>query len=679
MSRKTKIPAIGSIPSGIDARLRSVLQAIKEALEIQVGQRGEDLDKAVTFRDLTDSGMIETPAAGVSTSGSTIIPVTNPGDLSQPPLPYSLTASGTFTNVLLMWEGGFRHPLVGATEIYRHTSDDLNSASHIGTTASFVYTDTVEPGSTHYYWIRFRSTSGVAGPFNATSGTVATTNKKVSDLIADLSDAIGTSELSTALSTQITGHGASITNHQTSIDGISATSYVKVSAGGQFQGVYAGYGASATATSSEFVVDAGVFKIGSSSSNVLPFMVVAGDDDTRGLTTAADGTTYTNTLESFQLTNHPTGKWFARGTYIDSAHIADASIDSAKIGSLNVDEINITGQLGAAQIGAGTIKSVSIDGDGISADKITMDGNIQFGGPNSNNWTGTSGIQFGKTSLGSTVAGAFFGRSGAVAGFSISSSTSGIYADSTGQVNLNNVRLYSGVAGSAAEFPNTGTYTRNISASTSAISVIIIGGGGGSSNNASGTLGGGISGSAGTASYIKWYSGQNGTGSVLGTYTAAGGAGLVHGQVASNISGADGLSGLASSKAAGGAGGSGNPASNTTGNGTFGSGGGGGGGTTGSGNRGNAPVTGRAAAGSTVSQVLQKPSGAQSIKIFVGTGGTGGAGQVQTQNGQGDWVGFQLIKGGNGGNGFVSYADPNGGGTEIDLTDILSRLNALEA
>jgi hypothetical protein len=293
MSRKTKIPAIGSIPSGIDARLRSVLQAIKEALEIQVGQRGEDLDKAVTFRDLTDSNMIEVKSAVAS--GSTIIPVTNPGDLSQPPLPYNLTASGTFTNVLLMWEGGFRHPLVGATEIYRHTSDDLNSASHIGTTASFVYTDTVEPGSTHYYWIRFRSTSGVAGPFNATSGTVATTNKKVSDLIADLSDAIGTSELSTALSTQITGHGASITNQQTTINGISATSYVKVSAGGQFQGIYAGYGASATATSSEFVVDAGVFKIGSSSDNVLPFIVVTGTTALHGLTTAADGTTYTNT------------------------------------------------------------------------------------------------------------------------------------------------------------------------------------------------------------------------------------------------------------------------------------------------------------------------------------------------------------------------------------------------
>ena len=634
MSRKTKIPAIGSIPSGIDARLRSVLQAIKEALEIQVGQRGDDLDKAVTFRDLTDSNMIEIPAAGVSTSGSTIIPVTNPGDLSTPPTAYSLTANGSFTNVILSWQGGFRHPLVGATEIYRHTSDDLNSASHIGSTSSFIYTDTVEPGSTHYYWVRFRSTSDVAGPFNSTSGTVATTSKKVSELIDDLSDSIGTSQLSTALSTQISGYNTSITSHQNVINGISAEKYIKL----DVNGAVSGYGIASGASGSEFAVLADVFKIsnGTSASPTIPFAVVGGV------------------------------------VYMRSAMIQDASIDVAKIGNLTVTMAQVTGTLTANKIDAGLITSDKISAAGISADKITIDGNIEFANT-------ASGVQFGKTSLGDSQAGAFFGRSGGVAGFSISSSTSGIYADSTGQVNLNNVRLYSGVAGSAAEFPNTGTYTRNISASTSAITVIIIGGGGGSSNNASGTLGGGISGSAGTASYIKWYSGQNGTGSVLGTYTAAGGAGLVHGQVASNISGADGLSGLASSKAAGGAGGSGNPASNTTGNGTFGSGGGGGGGTTGSGNRGNAPVTGRAAAGSTVSQVLQKPSGAQSIKIFVGTGGTGGAGQEQTQNGQGDWVGFQLIKGGNGGNGFVSYADPNGGGTEIDLTDILSRLNALEA
>jgi hypothetical protein len=48
-------------------------------------------------------------------------------------------------------------------------------------------------------------------------------------------------------------------------------------------------------------------------------------------------------------------------------------------------------------------------------------------------------------------------------------------------------------------------------------------------------------------------------------------------------------------------------------------------------------------------------------------------------NNTGNYTGFVLVAGGNGGNGFVSYADPNGGGTEIDLTDILDRLTALEA
>ena len=673
MSRKTKIPAIGSIPSGIDARLRSVLQAIKEALEIQVGQRGDDLDKAVTFRDLTDSGMIETPAAGVSTSGSTIIPVTNPGDLSQPPLPYSLTASGTFTNVLLMWEGGFRHPLVGATEIYRHTSDDLNSASHIGTTASFVYTDTVEPGSTHYYWIRFRSTSGVAGPFNATSGTVATTNKKVSDLIADLSDAIGTSELSTALSTQITGHGASITNQQTTINGISATSYVKVSAGGQFQGIYAGYGASATATSSEFVVDAGVFKIGSSSDNVLPFIVVTGTTALHGLTTAADGTTYTNTLESFQLANHPTGKWFARGTYIDSAHIADASIDSAKIGSLNVDEINITGQLGAAQIGAGTIKSVSIDGDGISADKITMDGNIQFGGPNSNNWTGTSGIQFGKTSLGSTTTGAFFGRSGGVSGFSISSANSGIYADSSGEMRLNNVKIYTGSAGTPLVWANPGTYTANISSSTGVIEITVIGAGAGAGTNSSG-LGYGltasqIAGGNGTASWLEF---RNSSNQLVGTrLTAAGGTGAF--SVGPNNSNATGFAGASSTQA--GSSGAGASGSNLPSNGTKGGGGGGAGNPNPINYSRYAPVNVSAAAGTTVTFSAQKPAGATQVRVFIGTGGTGAQYSFAGNNSN---AAFVTTKGGDGGSGYVTMADPYNGGVEVDLIALANRITVLE-
>ena len=363
------------------------------------------------------------------------------------------------------------------------------------------------------------------------------------------------------------------------------------------------------------------------------------------------------------------------GTVAVTSSINDAtptaSIDVAKIANLTVDLAQVTGTLTANQVSAGLITSNMVDAAGISADKIVMDGNIEFANTQ-------SGVQFGKTSLGDAQAGAFFGRSGGVAGFNISSSTSGIYADSTGQVALNNVRMYAGVAGSMLGFPNPGTFTRNISDSTSAITVIIIGGGGGSCN--AGVYNppyGKLAGASGTASYIKWYSALNGTGSVLGTYNAAGGAGTAAGSVGSNRSSASGVAGQASSKAAGGSGGS--YAGGAGGHGSFGSGGGGPAGSDTFNGSSNAPVNVSAGAGATISQVIQKPSGARSIKIFVGTGGAGGQGFSEFIGNNDNVQGANVAAGGNGGNGFVSYADPNGGGTEIDLEDILDRLTALEA
>ena len=477
MTKKHIARALPALPPRIDPELKPLLTAIKEVLEVQVGHRGEDLDKAVTFRDLTESGIAN---LGNQSTVGTLIPISDVGVQTPPPEPVTLTAAATFTNVLLSWGGGFKHDLVASTEVYRSTSNSLATASHIGSTSSFIYTDTVEPSTTNYYWVRFRSPAGVAGPYNSTAGTSAVTSS--------INDAI-----------------------------------------------------------------------------------------------------------------------------------PDATINVAKIANLVVDMASVTGTLSASQISAGLITSNMVDTAGISADKITMDGNIEFANTQ-------SGVQFGKTSLGDSQAGAFFGRSGGVAGFNISSSTSGIYADSAGQVALNNVRLYTGSAGSAAEFPNPGTFTLNISSISTSISVIIIGGGGGSSNNASGTLGGGQSGYSGTASWLKWYSGLNGTGSVLATYTAAGGAGLSWGQVASNISSAGGAAGMPSSKAAGGAGGAPNGGAGSAG--TFGSGGGGGGGNSGSGNTGNAPVTGELERAQLFRSLLTKPSGAQSVKVFVGTGGSGRSGAV---------------------------------------------------
>lgn len=201
MSRKTKISALPALPPNVDPQLKPILHAIKEALEVQVGHRGEQLDKAVTFRDLSDAGMAKFRFD--NTTGGQLLPITNPGDQSTPPTPRSLAANGTFTNVILSWEGGFNHPLVAATEVFRNTVDDLLTATFIGGTSAHIYVDTVEPGTTHYYWVRFRSPVGVLSAFNATDGTSATTSRKVSDILDDLSDELNQSHLSAVLSTKI--------------------------------------------------------------------------------------------------------------------------------------------------------------------------------------------------------------------------------------------------------------------------------------------------------------------------------------------------------------------------------------------------------------------------------------------------------------------------------------------
>ena len=235
MSRKTKISALPALPPNVDPQLKPILHAIKEALEVQVGHRGERLDKAVTFRDLTESGM-----AGIrfdSVGGGQLLPITNPGDQSTPPVPHTLAANGTFTNVLLSWQGGFRHPLVAATEVFRNTTDNLLTASFIGATSAHLYVDVVEPGTTHYYWVRFRSPAGVLSAFNATDGTSATTSIKVSDLIADLSDELNESHLSAVLATKIdtiaingTSISTEVTNRIAAIAGEAATRLADINA-----------------------------------------------------------------------------------------------------------------------------------------------------------------------------------------------------------------------------------------------------------------------------------------------------------------------------------------------------------------------------------------------------------------------------------------------------------------
>ena len=100
---KTTLPGLKPIPPTTEKELAGSLQAMQEIIGVQTGQRGHPLDRAVTVRELIDSGMAKelndnpfNPNAG--TGLSDFGPVDEgPGDLSVPPAPTGLTASAAFT------------------------------------------------------------------------------------------------------------------------------------------------------------------------------------------------------------------------------------------------------------------------------------------------------------------------------------------------------------------------------------------------------------------------------------------------------------------------------------------------------------------------------------------------------------------------------------------------------
>jgi hypothetical protein len=195
----TKLPGLKPIPAKVDKELAGSLKAMQEALAIRLGQLGDPIDRAVTLRELIDSGLAVklkdnpfNPNAGL---GPTDFgpPDAGPGDLSIPPAPVSLTADGIFTQVILDWNGTSASAPYGNhayTEIWRSRDNNLAGATLRATTTAFIYTDEVGYGETYYYWVRYVSTSDVQGPFNNTNGAEATTLQDIAAVMTELSETL---------------------------------------------------------------------------------------------------------------------------------------------------------------------------------------------------------------------------------------------------------------------------------------------------------------------------------------------------------------------------------------------------------------------------------------------------------------------------------------------------------
>lgn len=350
----TRIPAIPDVRS---AKVEEVVAAVKEWVEVREGTRGDGLDRAVTLRDLLNSGLA-TPfdLRDLNPGGIAPMPL-SPGDQDPdtPPTPEALEASGTFKYILLTWQFARGYSRLAYFEIWRSTTNAIGDAVLVAQTFGSIYADDVGQGQTYYYWVRAVSDAPAVSPFNALQGTLGQTaidpgyliellTGKITesqlhqdlgsriDLIEDLQQTTSAQAQSiTQLSSTVGGHTTTIQTQQTSLNGLSAQYTVKV----DNNGWVSGFGLASTTVngvpSSAFYMRVDSFAVGSPADGmgVIPFAV-------RTVPTVIGGVPV------------------PIGVYIKEGLIENGSISNAKIGNLQVDDAKIV-NLSVAKLLAGKL------------------------------------------------------------------------------------------------------------------------------------------------------------------------------------------------------------------------------------------------------------------------------------------------------------------------------------
>lgn len=199
----TTVPGISKPPADISPALRRYLESISEALEIRLGRRGDARDRAVTFRELLDSGLaIELGSNPYQIGKPPADPDPDPPANGTPTAPTNFSANGGYSIVTCFWD----YPNYGPhshTEIWRHTANVIGDAQLVGISSGISFIDPVGQSKTYYYWARHVSTYDIAGPFHSANGDEATTAANVTELLNVLTGAITESQLYQTLGARI--------------------------------------------------------------------------------------------------------------------------------------------------------------------------------------------------------------------------------------------------------------------------------------------------------------------------------------------------------------------------------------------------------------------------------------------------------------------------------------------
>ena len=341
----TRKPKFGSFGAIQDSAVRSALNQLKEAFEVNLGLRGDALDANPTWRQLVDSGLVIKGRRDFEVSDDLINQGTGGDDpnfdSTTPPAPENVVVEGGFSVIFITWDAPSFENLAYA-EVWRSATDDLGTAVKVGNSDSatpfFVDATGVDSGIL-YYWVRFVSIWGsITGPYNAVAGTPGQSAIDPAYIIDQLSGQITRTELAANLNAElddIDANGIAIAQEigvRTNETGELYAQYtVKIDAGG----LVSGFGLASEpvngATVSSFIVHANNFAVGfPGQTDAYPFVI---------------GTV--NGLSSIGMNA--------------STFILDLTVTDAKIASLKADKLYVdSGTLAQAIIGQADITNAMI-------------------------------------------------------------------------------------------------------------------------------------------------------------------------------------------------------------------------------------------------------------------------------------------------------------------------------
>jgi len=202
-SNQTDLPPI---PTSYDGSGGGALARLREAVQVLRGNRGDSLDKAITWRDAIANGLAiikrSTGTVGIG-SGGYGPPPGDPPDLTPPPTPTGLAASAAISHVIVTFDAPTYTQGHGnqRTDIYavQRDADDTSpppvfaDAAVVTSAAgaSPIVAISSNPHTKWYVWAKFVTVDGVASvsPAGGTNGVQCTTGQDVQTLLDALTAA----------------------------------------------------------------------------------------------------------------------------------------------------------------------------------------------------------------------------------------------------------------------------------------------------------------------------------------------------------------------------------------------------------------------------------------------------------------------------------------------------------